>query len=159
MNVNEGTDRVIIAVFDGEFTQLHLRTRALIEATADAALYQNLRPCGAPTLSVGESVLRCAATVEQTFGGITANLWDDPFEWTLPENLTTAKRVIVYLDEVETTRRRAFASFVFDSDLLKEIMVPAGVTRPLISVLTETLIRASEFHGGALAASRLLSDR
>jgi hypothetical protein len=33
--------------------------------------------------SCGEQVLRSAAIVEQSFGGLTANLWDDPFEWTL----------------------------------------------------------------------------
>src|SRR3712207_7579473 len=40
-----------------------------------------------PVYSCGEHVLRSAAAVEQTFGGITVNLWDDPFEWTLPESL------------------------------------------------------------------------
>jgi hypothetical protein len=32
-----------------------------------------------------EQILRSARIVEQVSGGITANLWDDPFEWTLPE--------------------------------------------------------------------------
>ena len=39
--------------------------------------------------SCGEYILRSAAAVEQTFGGITTRLWDDPFEWTLPEALST----------------------------------------------------------------------
>ena len=55
--------------------------------------------------SCGEQVLRSAAIVEQTFGGLTANLWDDPFEWTLPETLSTSAKVIEYLNEVEATRQ------------------------------------------------------
>lgn len=79
--------------------------------------------------------------VEQTFGGITANLWDDPFEWTLPENLTTPERILVYLDEVEATRRRGFESLKSDGDLAKELMAPSGITQ-LGSLLLDTLARA-----------------
>ena len=42
---------------------------------------------------LGEHIVRSAGAVEQTFDGITANLWDDPFEWTLPENLATPREV------------------------------------------------------------------
>lgn len=157
-NVSKECNRVVIGVIDNEFAELHSRARSLIGATADDTLYKKLGRGGErATLSIGESVLRSAAVVEQTFGGITANLWDDPFEWTRPENLTTAKRVIEYLDEVETTRRRAFVSFVSDADLLKDIIVPSGAARPLIGLLTETLITATEFHGRAIAAATLQS--
>ena len=49
-------------------------------------------------------LLRSAAAVEQTFGGITTRLWDDPFEWTLPEKLSSTDLLIGYLNEVEQTR-------------------------------------------------------
>src|SRR5947207_1532178 len=62
-------------------------------------------------LSGGEHILRSAASVEQTFGGITSNLWDDPFEWTLPETLPTANKVARYLDEVDATRKHGFELF------------------------------------------------
>lgn len=106
--------------------------------------------------SLGENLLRSAAAVEQTFGGITANLWDDPFEWTLPENLATNERVIEYLEEVEATRLRAFARFAEDSDLLKEVQVPGGTTRPLIDLLAETLVKAADHQGRAVATLALL---
>jgi hypothetical protein len=93
--------------------------------------------------------------VEQTFGGITTNLWDDPFEWTLPETLPTAKEVISYLDEVEVTRKRGFELFKSDEDLLKEVMAPSGRTQ-LLPLLLDTLLRAAHHHGCAVATFNLL---
>ncbi|HEX2269316.1 MAG TPA: hypothetical protein VHH35_07275, partial [Pyrinomonadaceae bacterium] len=55
-------------------------------------------------------ILRSAAVIEQTFGGLTANLWDDPFEWTLPETLSTPELVIEHLSEVDALRQRFFSS-------------------------------------------------
>jgi hypothetical protein len=95
-----------------------------------------------------ESVLRSAGVIEQTFGGITANLWDDPFEWTLPEYLSTTEKLLTYLAEVEATRGRAFLSFADDDCLMQLIATPSG-TRPLIELLLETLTRAASFHGQA----------
>ena len=105
--------RHIVESLDRAFARLHSSSCRIIEQTPIEALYN-----GGPGPSIGESVLRCAAAVEQTFGGITANLWDDPFEWTLPEHLTTPAKVIEHLEEVEATRARAFASFT-DDELLE----------------------------------------
>ena len=85
----------LIVWFDREFARLERAWRELIQATSDNLLYQR---DGQRDLSVGEQVLQSARTVEQTFGGITANLWDDPFEWTLPETLTTSRKLLDYLD-------------------------------------------------------------
>jgi hypothetical protein len=109
-------------------------------------------------LSLGENVLRGAAAIERTFGGLTANLWDDPFEWTLPENLSTVERILEYLDEVEATRQRAFASFGRDRDLLKEIMVPAAETRTLIDLLLAALVQTAEYFGRAAVTLSRLPD-
>jgi len=108
--------------------------------------------------SVGESILRCAGAIEQTFGGITANLWDDPFEWTLPEHLSTPDRINEHLAEVEATRRCAFSSFGDDASLLKHVVVPSGESRPLIDLLRETLRRALITRLTPWSCSRLLSD-
>ena len=152
-------ERIVILSLEKEFARLHSRYCALIRATLEEDIYRNpQRSHGRPFSSVGESVLRGAAAVEQTFGGITANLWDDPFEWTLPENLSTPARMIEYLEEVEATRRRAFVSFARDTDLLKEIMVPAAETRTLIDLLTETLVNAAEYYGRATATLSLLTE-
>jgi hypothetical protein len=102
--------------------------------------------------------LRSAGAVEQTFGGLTANLWDDPFEWTLPETLPDAARVLEYLSEVEETRRRGFALINSDADLSKEVAVPSGRMQTLASLIAETLARAAHHQGRAYATFRLFSD-
>jgi hypothetical protein len=144
--------RELIDVFERQFARLHSRSSTLVSKTPVEMLYRSRGESTASSAcSLGENVLRCAAAVEQTFGGITANLWDHPFEWTLPETLSTVERVIEYLEEVEATRKRAFVSFVRDSDLLKEVLVPAGHTQSLIDLLIETLVKAADYQGRAIA--------
>ena len=160
MSTVEKSDlRELIKAFDSQFAVLHQRSCALIRNTPIELLYgrgELSRPGPAP--SMGEQLLRSAAAVERTFGGITANLWDDPFEWTLPENLSTSERVLEYLEEVEATRQRAFTRFAIDEDLLKEVLVPSGNTRSLIALLTETLATAADYQGRAKATLSLVSD-
>lgn len=101
-----------------------------------------------------DNLLRSAAVIEQTFGGLTANLWDDPFEWTLPETLSSAELIIEYLSEVDQARQRAFNSILDDSALNKYISVPSGEPRLLVSLLLETLVTAADFRGRACEARR-----
>jgi hypothetical protein len=149
-----------VGCLDEQYARLHARALALVEAVAAERLYwqPRLAPGAFPVYSCGEHLLRSAAAVEQTFGGITVNLWDDPFEWTLPESLSTPARVAEYVMEVEATRRRGFALFQRDADLLREINVPPGEMQPLCSLLMETLARAADHQGRAVATFRLFSD-
>ena len=124
------TDREIIQHIDEEFA-------FLISSLKDLA--RSVPP---------ENLLRSAAAIEQMCGGLTANLWDDPFEWTLPETLSNVDRIIEYLSEVDLARQRAFNT-IDDGALTKYIAVPSGESRMLISLLLETLVRASEFRGRA----------
>ena len=101
-------------------------------------------------------LLRSAAVVEQTCGGLTANLWDDPFEWTLPETLSSTDRIIEYLSEVDVARQRAFNSIRNDSALTRYISAPAG-EQLLVNLLLATLVKASDYRGRAVASSKLLS--
>jgi hypothetical protein len=146
--------RQSIESLDEQFANLHQLSCNLIEQLSPEQLYMKLP---APADSCGEQVLRCAAIVEQAFGGITANLWDDPFEWTLPETLTTPVRVVEYLAEVEDTRRQAFQLFKDDQDLSKEIMAPSGATR-LLPFLLDTLQRARHHQQRAIDAFKQLTD-
>lgn len=131
----------LINWFDQQFAQLHSSWRELIEQLPVDSIYR--RPTESNgTLSCGEYVVKSARVVEQTFGGITANLWDDPFEWTLPETLATREKLFAYFNEVEATRKRGFAFFKADEDLLREIMTPTGETQLLSSLLLDTLVRA-----------------
>jgi len=118
---------------------------------AFAVLIVNLKDLAARSVPP-ENLVRSAAAVEQMCGGLTANLWDDPFEWTLPETLYNPDRVIEYLNEVDLARQRAFNS-INDAALTKLISVPSGESRLLISLLLETLVKASEFRGRALLNS------
>jgi hypothetical protein len=150
----------LISSLDEQFGRLHARSTALIEVVPNEKLYwQPRQSSGAfPVYSCGEHLLRSAASVEQTFGGITTNLWDDPFEWTLPESLQTPASVSEYLKEVEATRQRGFALFRSDEDLMKEFAAPSGEMRILFALLVETLDRAAHHQGRAFAAFRLFSD-
>ncbi len=145
-------EQTLILCFDCEFARLHAQLCDIVREVSIEDFYHDSESSGG---APGQSLMRSAAIVEQTFGGITANLWDDPFEWTLPETLTTSAHILEYLADVEATRKRAFARFAQDSDLLKEIAVPAGTTRLLVDLLLETLVRASHYHGRSVAALQL----
>src|SRR6266542_6914131 len=121
--------REIVETLELAFARLYAKSCAVIEKASIDILYavpaqvesSSSNSGLSPIYSVGEGVLRCAAVIEQTFGGITSNLWDDPFEWTLPESLSTQEKIIDYLQEVETTRKRGFESFRSAEDLMKTI--------------------------------------
>src|SRR6185503_19698781 len=131
-------ERAIVEGLDREFAHLYVQWCGAIANTPPELLYVGIAtPPQAAAASIGECVLRSASAIEQTFGGITANLWDDPFEWTLPEYLSTPARMRDYLDEVEETRRRAFSSLTDDDCLRKQVAVPSGATVPLIDLLRE----------------------
>lgn len=148
----------VLHSFDGAFRMIDVRSRDLIAKLDDASLFR--RPDGSPTnmvpFSCGEYILRSAGAVEQTFDGITTRMWDDPFEWTLPEKLSTKSAVLRYLDEVEATRIRGFAFFSSDEDLAREIPAPEKI-RSLAEVLTDTLSRASHLQGRAFAIYQALT--
>jgi hypothetical protein len=133
--VTKDTERQIVQHLEQEFSRL-------IESLKD--LVRSVPP---------ENLIRSAAVVEQTCGGLTSNLWDDPFEWTLPETLSNPDRIVEYLSEVDLARQRAFSSIQDDSALTKYVSDPSG-ERLLISLLLETLVKAAEFRGRAVAIIR-----
>jgi hypothetical protein len=150
--------RDIVATLDREFARLHLRSTAIIENTPTALLYEDSARQPINGLrSIGEDVLRSAAAIEQTFGGLTANLWDDPFEWTLPEQLSTPATVLAHLNEVEETRKHAFRSISDDSCLLKSVATPADGLVSLIELLLRTLLRAAHYQSRAAITLKALS--
>jgi hypothetical protein len=157
--IPNGLKAALLLALDRQFNGLHSRSRSLIERLPLDRIYwqPDFELQGAQPHSCGEYILRSAAAVEQTFGGITANLWDDPFEWTLPENLKTREKIVEYLDEVEATRRRAFERFAGDDDLVKEVAVPQGETLTLFALLTNTLVRGAHHQGCAYAVFKLFA--
>jgi hypothetical protein len=144
---------------DRSFSSISARTRALIDLTSDEILYRRPRelPNTFSMFTVGEYVLRSAAAVEQTFGGITTRLWDDPFEWTLPEKLHSLELVREYLDEVDRTRREGIAFIADDESLFKSLPAPVKIL-PISQVLLDTLARSEHYLGRAYAVYQMISD-
>jgi len=142
--VTKDTERQIVQHLEQQFSELIKSLKDLVQSVPTLDLYRH-----PPAVSVGENILRSAAVVEQTCGGLTSNLWDDPFEWTLPETLSNPDLVVEYLSEVDAARQRAFDSIQDDSALTKYISDPSG-ERLLISLLLETIVKASEHKGRAL---------
>jgi len=148
----------ILKALNEEFVTVNRRSRELLALLDQDQLFR--RPDGSPTsmtpFSCGEYLLRSAGRVEMTFGGITTRLWDDPFEWTLPEKLSTHLAILQYLDEVETTRLKGFSFFTSDDDLGREIPAPEKM-RPLADILIDTVSQASHLQGRAFAIFQTLS--
>lgn len=150
----------VLAAFDRAFRTLDERSRELLAKLDVETLFVKPRVIenSMAMFSCGEYVLRSAAMVEKTFGGITTRLWDDPFEWTLPEKLADHESILQYLDEVEETRTKGFSFLASDADLHRKIPAPEKLT-PLIDILLDTLAKASHFQGRAFAVFQMLTDQ
>lgn len=149
----------IIESFDRAFTSLHKRSTELIGKLPGDLLFRKPRDLKQTMamFSCGEYILRSTAAVEQTFGGITTRLWDDPFEWTLPEELSSAERVIQYLDEVEAIRVQGMKFFRSDAKLMQQIPAPESL-RSIFDILLDTIARAEHYQGRAFAVFQMISD-
>ncbi len=149
----------LLKTFEDHFLKINSRSGELISKIPPDKIYWQPREKDAlfPVNSCGEYILRSAAAVEQTFGGITTRLWDDPFEWTLPEQLSTNELILEYLAEVEATRQKGYAFFASDEDLKREIPAPVKI-KSIFEILLETTARAENFQGRAIAVFRMFSD-
>jgi hypothetical protein len=148
--------KILIGELDRRFADLHQRRLDLLKQISENALFRRTSGNEEKLFgdSSGEYLLRSMAVVEQTCGGIMTRLWDDPFEWTLPEHLSTKKKVAEYFDEVEQTRRKAFQLFQSDDDLSRQIPAPETL-KSIHSLLSETLSRSENLLGSAQAAAHL----
>lgn len=141
--------RSLIECLEENFSDLHVQLVKIAETFSEEDLFGPPNEAdGARRTSAGEMVLRAAAAVEQVFGGITTRLWDDPFEWTLPEYLYDRQRILDYLSEVEQRRKEGFLFLKTDSDLEKMIPAPVEVV-PIFSVLLTALTKAWYYLGKA----------
>lgn len=137
------------------FAELLSALVAFVRTVPDEMIYR-VRVDGTGA-TIGEAVVKSAAVLEQTFGGLTSNLWDDPFEWTLPETLTSGALILQYLDEVEAARRRAFAFLADDAALTKTVSVPSEGQISVLDLLERTLLRAASYHNEVAQISKNFS--
>jgi hypothetical protein len=147
--------RELIGSFDRQFADLHSRSCELTLKTGNEMLYA--RTNESPR-AIGELVIRSAASVEQMIGGITTRLWDDPFEWTLPERMPRMEDVIEYLNEVERTRQRGFTFFKNDDELILTLPAPVEM-KTLHRILLESLAAAERLYGQAMALHQLVKPQ
>ena len=151
--MSPNTDRRnLIENLEQECVSLLSRLKELVARLPVQSLYDT----PPRSMSVGESVVRSAATLEQAFGGLTTNLWDDPHEWTLPETLSTSALIVRYLGEVDQARTRAFASLVDDSALEKYIAMPSGEQSSIQALLFNALAAAQDFERRAADSYKML---
>ena len=148
-----------IEIFNQQFSVLHSRSNELLKLTPDDKLFWRPRELQQTyqMFSVGEYILRSAGAVEQTFGGIMTRLWDDPFEWTLPEELATTLLMTEYLAEVEATRQKGFALFKSDEDLRRDMPAPEKM-KSIFEILIETVARAEHFQGRAFSIFQMFTN-
>lgn len=143
------------SIFQRRFDHLHERSLKLLGSVRTEDLFR--KPASGSssieTYSCGELLIRSAAAVEQMAGGVTRRLWDDPFEWTLPEELADPAKILEYLEEVRAARVQAFEFFASDQDLFKFIPAPDEL-KPLAEVLLETIDRATHLHGRAAGVAQ-----
>ena len=156
MTSSSTTRRESIESLDREFIGVLSELTALIQSIPGEKIYRN--PTGSVEGSVAESIVKCAGTLEQAFGGLTTNLWDDPFEWTLPETLSTTELIVDYLAEVDGARARAFAFLVDDSSLGKYIAVPSGEQTSIQNLLADALAKARPYQVRAIETAKMLSS-
>lgn len=151
--------RNLLDVYERQFEKLQSKSLELLEKIPEEKLFLKPRELhqSFAMFSCGEYILRSAGAVEQTFGGITTRLWDDPFEWTLPEKLSTVAAIREYLAEVEATRKKGFTFFTSDEDLKKQMPAPEKI-KTIFEILLETVSRAEHFQGRAFAVFQMISD-
>jgi hypothetical protein len=151
--------KTLIDSFDRQFLAIHSRSCEFLKLIPNEKLFWKPREINRSMtmFSCGEYVLRSAGKIEQTFGGITTRLWDDPFEWTLQEELSTSDLILEYLAEVEKTRRRGFALFDSDENLRREMPAPEKL-KSIFTILLETVSAAEHFQGRAFAIFQMFSD-
>jgi hypothetical protein len=126
--------RTILDSINQQFERNHSASIDMLDRFPEGRLFERL-PDRRP---FGISLIRSAAEVEMAFGGITTRLWDDPFEWTLPEQLSGRAEINAYLSEVRATRIRGLETVADDRELTKLLPAPLEL-RPIAMICLDAL--------------------
>lgn len=142
--------RDLIEIIDRHFSELHNSSVSLVREVGDKGLFlgRNDLDSLSASMTCGEQIVRSGAVVEQAFGGISARLWDDPFEWTLPEELSTAEKVEEYLYDVDAFRKKCMLAFGNDSELSRTVPAPEEL-RSILEIFLEAMTRSANHLGKA----------
>ena len=149
----------LVGVLSAEFERLHANLIDVLNVIPEERLYWKPFESAAflRVYSCGELIVHIGATVEYTFNGITSNFWDDPFEWTLRENLSSRSLIAQYLAETAQVRRVALADMK-DDDLIKRLRFPDGTNTTIGELLVRALTHACHHRGQVYAYVHLFSN-
>jgi hypothetical protein len=149
----------IVIAFDWAFDEISKGSRKLISNTPPEILFKDLRGYESTAMcSIGEYVVRSAAMVERAFGGLTRRLWDDPFEWTLPEELYSVPEIDKYLDEVDASRKSGLLFLHSDDDLSKQLPAPQKL-KSIADILIEAIAESRHYQGRAFALYQVTCEK
>jgi hypothetical protein len=150
--------RTIIDAFAAALADIDRRQRRLLDQISPEDIFWTPVDIkdSMVLLSVGGSVLRSAAMVEQVFLGLTRRLWDDPFEWTLPEKLSTKEAILGYLGEVAATCDSGLKFFASDADLSRKLPAPDEL-KTIAEVLIDAIAKAQNHLGRGEAVAKILT--
>ncbi len=140
--------RTLVEELEQAFVEIEQQINGLVESNDFEVLYRKDAESGKSAIEI---LVRSAGNFEQCFGGLTSRLWDDPFEWTLPEELNTKAAVLEYLAETVEARIRGFKFLVSDEDLSKKLAAP----EELVTVFS-VLIRAFSSAASNLALAKYI---
>jgi len=146
----------LVEIFAAQFERLERGWFELLKDLPDDRLFLVFDRAAAADrqMTPASLLIRSAARIEQVFGGLTVRLWDDPFEWTLPESLSTRERVTGYLHEVRDLRLKGLSMFRTDKELFCTVPAPEQLT-PVAEVLISALLDAAELYEKALFSIEL----
>ncbi len=148
-----------VKAFSAEFERLHDNLIDVLNLIPEERLYW--KPFESSSFlrvySCGELIVHIGSIIEYTFNGITSNFWDDPFEWTLRENLSSRSLVAEYLVEAAHVRLIALQG-MNDADLAKTLHFPNGEKTTIGELLLRALTHASHHRGQVYAYVHLFSD-
>ena len=140
--------RSLIDSLGQRFESIHSASLELLDEFPADHLFIHSELGGERGTSFAFELIRAAAEVEKAFGGITRRLWDDPFEWTLPEELSTKTAIRNYLAEVAAAREKGLRFIRSDEELSAKIPAPEEFLS-LSEILTQTISRADNHLANA----------
>jgi hypothetical protein len=128
--------------------QFEIAVDELYRLVYDAAPGSLFRRPAEQSVSPGFCLIRSAAAIERACGGLSTRLWDDPFEWTLPEQFLREGALEIYLSDVRRAVETTFAMMPTDNALARVLPAPREL-RTVFDVLLDALIESAQWRGRA----------
>lgn len=151
--------RSLIESLDQRFASLNERAVELVNSTPEDYLF--VSPIRSNALidrwTVAENIVRSSAAIELAFGGITTKMWDDPLEWTLPDQLDSKERMLRYFAEVAEIHSKGIT--FLDDDLVLSRSIPAPrLMKTIFEILLDSIANAESHLGRAELLRKVITE-